>query len=44
MGVVNISIVKLLKKKFNKLHENLSKCTSEKDDLITKLNESNKIS
>ena len=43
MGVVNISIVKLLKKKFNKLHENLSKCTSEKDDLITKLNESNKL-
>ena len=43
MDVVNIPNVKLLKKKFKKFHENLSKFTSEKDDLITKLNESNKL-
>ena len=43
MGVVNIPNVKLLKKKFKKFHENLSKITSEKDDLTAKLNESNKL-
>ena len=43
MGVVNISNVKLLKKKAKKFHENLSKFTSEKDDLIVKLNEFNKL-
>ena len=43
MGVFNILNVKLLKKKFMKFHENLSKFTSEKDDLIAKLNESNKL-
>ena len=43
MGVVNIPNVKLLKKKFKKFHENLSKFTSEKDILIAKLNESNKL-
>ena len=36
MGVVEIPIVKLLKKKAKKFHENLSKFTSEKDDLTTK--------
>ena len=41
--VVDIPNVKLLKKKFKKFHENLSKFTSEKDDLIAKLNESNKL-
>ena len=35
--------VKLLKKKFKKLYENLSKFTSENDDLIAKLNKSNKL-
>ena len=43
MGVVNIPNVKLLKKKFKKFHENLNKFTSENDDLIAKLNESNKL-
>ena len=43
LDVVNIPNVKLLKKKFKKFHENLSKFTSEKDDLIAKLNESNKL-
>ena len=43
IGVVNIPNVKLLKKKFKKFHENLSKFTSEKDILIAKLNESNKL-
>ena len=41
--VVDIPNVKLLKKNFKKFHENLSKLTSEKDDLIAKLNESNKL-
>ena len=41
--VVNISNVKLLKKIAKKFHENLSKFTSEKDDLIAKLNEFNKL-
>ncbi|KAK9997007.1 hypothetical protein SO802_021693 [Lithocarpus litseifolius] len=43
LGVVNIPNVKLLKKKFKKFHENLSKFTSEKDDLIAKFNEFNKL-
>ena len=43
MGGVNIPNVKLLKKKFKKFHENLSKFTSEKDYLIAKLNKSNKL-
>ena len=43
MGVVNIPNVKILKKKFKKFHVNLSKLTSETDDLIAKLNESNKL-
>ena len=43
MGVVEIANVKLLKKKFKKFHKNLSKFTSENDDLIVKLNESNKL-
>ena len=42
-GVVDIPNIKLLKKKFNKFYENLSKFTSENDDLIVKLNESNKL-
>ena len=41
--VVDIQNVKLLKKKFKKFHENLSKFTSENDNLIAKLNESNKL-
>ena len=43
LGVVKISNVKLLKKKSKKFHENLSKFICEKDDLIAKLNESNKL-
>ena len=43
MGVVNIPNVKLLKKKANKFHKNLSKLHCEKDDLIAKFNESNKL-
>ena len=43
LGVVKISNVKLLKKKSKKLLENLSKFICEKDDLIVKLNESNKL-
>ena len=43
LGVVKIPNIKLLKKNFKKFHENLSKFTSEKDDLIAKLNESNKL-
>ena len=39
MGVVD----KLLKKKANKLHKNLSKLFCKKDDLIAKLNESNNL-
>ena len=42
-GVVKIPNVKLLKKKSKKFHENLSKFVCEKDDLIAKLNESNKL-
>ena len=43
MGVVDIPNVKLLKKKSKKFHENLRKFIFEKDDLIAKLNESNKL-
>ena len=43
MGVVDIPKVKFLKKKANKLHKNLSKLFCEKDDLIVKLNKSNKL-
>ena len=43
MVVVYIPNVKLLKKKFKKFHENLNKFHCEKDDLIAKLNESNKL-
>ena len=43
LGVVKISNVKLLKKKAKKFHENLSKFICEKNDLIAKLNESNKL-
>ena len=41
--VVDIQNVKLLKKKAKKFHENFSKFICEKDDLITKLYESNKL-
>ena len=44
MGVVvDIQNVKLLKNKAKKFHENFSKFICEKDDLISKLNESNKL-
>ena len=43
MGVVDISNVKLLKKRAKKFHENFSKFIFENDDLIAKLNESNKL-
>ena len=43
MGVVNIPNLKLLKKKIKKFHENLSKFICVNDDLIAKLNESNKL-
>ena len=43
LGVVDIPNVKLLKKKAKKFHENLSKFFWENDDLIAKLNESNKL-
>ena len=44
MGVVaDFQNVKLLKKKAKKFHENFSKFICEKDDLIAKLNESNKL-
>ena len=43
LGVVNIPNIKLLKKKAKKLHANFSKFICEKDDLIAKLNESNKL-
>ena len=41
LGVVKIPNVKLLKKKTEKFHENLSKFICENDDLIAKFNESN---
>ena len=43
LSVVDISNIKLLKKDTKKFHKNLSKFHCEKDDLITKLNESNKL-
>ena len=43
LGVVKIQNIKLLKKKSKKFHENLRKFICENNDLITKLNESNKL-
>ena len=43
MGVVKIPNVKLLKKNAKNFHENLSQLICENDDLIAKLNESNKL-
>ena len=43
LGVVDIPNIKLLKKKTKKFHKNLSKFFCEKDDLIAKFNESNKL-
>ena len=43
MGVVDILNDKLFKKKAKKFQKNLSKLFCEKDDLIAKLNESNKL-
>ena len=43
MGVVDIPNIKLLKKDTKKFQKNLSKLFCEKDDLIAKLNESNKL-
>ena len=43
LGVVNIPNIKLLKKEVKKFHMNLSKFHCENDDLIAKLNESNKL-
>ena len=43
MGVVDIPNTKLLKKKANKFHKNFSKLFYENDDLIVKLNKSNKL-
>ena len=43
MGVLDVSNVKLLKKKVKKFHENFGKFICENDDLIAKLNESNKL-
>ena len=43
LGVVDIPNFKLLKKEAKKFHKNLSKFRCEKDDLIGKLNESNKL-
>ena len=43
LGVVDIPNIKLLKKKAKKFHKNLSKLFCENDDLIAKLNESNKL-
>ena len=43
MGVVNIPNVKFLKKKTKKFHENFNKFICKNDDLIAKLNESNKL-
>ena len=42
LGVVDIPNIKLLKKESKKFHKNLSKFCCEKDDLLAKLNESNK--
>ena len=43
LSIVNIPNDKLLKKKAKKFQKNLSKLFCEKDDLIAKLNESNKL-
>ena len=43
MGVVDIPNDKLFKKKVKKFQKNLSKLFCEKDELIVKLNESNKL-
>ena len=43
LGVVDIPNDKLLKKKAKKFQKNLSKLFCENDDLIAKLNESNKL-
>ena len=43
MGVVDIPNINLLKEEAKKFHKNLSKLHCEKDDLIAKLNESNKL-
>ena len=43
LGVVDIPNNKLLKKEAQRFHKNLSKFRCEKDDLIAKLNESNKL-
>ena len=43
LGIVDIPNIKLLKKNAMKFHKNLSKFRCEKDDLIAKLNESNKL-
>ena len=43
LGVVDIPNIKLMKKDAKKFCKNLSKFRYEKDDLIAKLNESNKL-
>ena len=43
LDVVDIPNIKLLKKKAKKLNKDLSKLLCENDDLIAKLNESNKL-
>ena len=43
LGVVDIPNIKLFKKNAKKFQKNLSKFFCEKDDLIAKLNESNKL-
>ena len=43
LGVIDIPNIKLLKKKVKKFHKNLSELFCEKDNLIAKLNESNKL-
>ena len=43
LDVVNIPNIKLFKKNAKKFQKNLSKLFCEKDDLIAKLNESNKL-
>ena len=43
LGVVDIPNIKLFKKKAKKFHKDLSKLFCEKDNLIAKLNESNKL-
>ena len=43
LDVVDITNIKILKKKANKFHKNLRKLFCENDDLIAKPNESNKL-